>query len=242
MPKDGPKQNQKSNPLAFMRVPSRVLKLIVNQHEKSHSAERFLAFIANIRRVFEQYSSSLAEFEPGVDRAMVAHRLMNQSIHQSLGRDSVNPTCSRGCGACCYLEVEVTTDEGKLLGELVKAGIEIDRKNLESQASRKRRSPEWDKRVVESNRCVFLGPDQSCRIYDFRPLACRKHMVSTPPDNCAKGTDEPILLPLAEIAISAALSQPGNTISSLTKTLNTVLGKKEKRKSTVEKTDLPLEI
>jgi Fe-S-cluster containining protein len=46
--------------------------------------------------------------------------------------------------------------------------------------------------------CPFLE-EESCSIYEDRPLACRQHLVSSPAENCARpsaGTIKPIPLPL----------------------------------------------
>ena len=238
MPNNGIPEGIKKNPLSFIRVATQNLKIIIERHQATHSEEKFNHFIQNIRQVFEQYYSALAEFDQGVDRALVAHRLANNSIQQS----NTQSSCSRGCSACCFFEVEITTDEGILLTALINGGIEIDQARLNNQAARAKKSPEWGKFLNESNRCIFLGPDQTCRIYDFRPLVCRKHMVSSPPSDCSNGTDIPILLPLTEIALSAALSQPGNTFNSLSKTLTEILGETPEKSSPQDvDLDLPLE-
>jgi Fe-S-cluster containining protein len=230
MSKDGPSRANQA--IRFIRVSTRQLKLIVEQHRKSRSEEAFLNFVEGIQKGFDHYYKKLGDFEPGMDRAMVAHRLVNQAIEESSDRE---PTCTKGCSACCHFEVDITSDEAMLLAGLVGEGVEVDRLRLAEQAKRKRGSPEWSKPFQKSNQCVFLGADQACRIYDFRPMSCRKHRVSSPPSDCAKGSDQPILLALAELAVSAALSQPGNLTQSLAKALLPLLPEVKPAEKPVEK-------
>lgn len=226
-----------AHPLDFARVVTRSLRTFVDLHRKTSSLERFEEFRERIQNAYNRYYKALAGFEPGIDRALLAQQLVEQAIK---GTPDIQPTCTRGCGACCHLEVEVTTDEGKLLEGLIKEGIPIDRDRLAVQASRRRRDPQWNVPLQASNRCVFLNEKQECSIYDYRPLSCRKHMVSSPPENCARGSQVlPIALPLAEIAMSAALSQPGNTATSLAKSLRALVPRKKKGEASSPQTELP---
>src|SRR6185369_16712707 len=130
-------------------------------------------------------------------------------------------SCAKGCCGCCHYEIEVTTDEAALLADAVQAGCAVDRERLNVQAAREPRSPKWFEFWSPDNRCVFLDANGSCRIYDYRPASCRKHLVTTPPEACttAGGSVTPIQMLLVEVLLSAALSIPGTSFASLSKLL-----------------------
>lgn len=203
------------NDLHFIRVATPQLKTMVAHYRTILPSHQFYEFLADIRKEFENYTLILGKYHPGADRARATHEL----IKQKLENNQIEPTCSKGCGFCCHLEVEITQDEAILLAKIVHDGHEIDRKKLSIQASRERKSPEWTPYLQESNRCVFLGKENSCQVYADRPSICRKHVVASDPKECmsASGKPQPILIPLAEIVLSAALSQPGNSFTSLSK-------------------------
>src|SRR5262249_51654131 len=107
------------------------------------------------------------------------------------------------------------------LAELVRAGHPIDRARLAEQASRPDRSPAWQAGMAPANRCVFLADDASCSIYAERPATCRKHPVSTPAALCARpqAVAPPVLVPLADVLLSAALSLEEDAPASIPKQL-----------------------
>lgn len=64
--------------------------------------------------------------------------------------------CTKGCSACCLDNLEVFGIEA--------AYIEHHAKDAIQQMVPK-----------ETGRCAFLGKEEECRIYAFRPLVCRTH-------------------------------------------------------------------
>ena len=214
---------------------------MVQNYQRTLSPEQFLEVIADIKATYLKFFSALAAFEPGIERAMMGHRLLTPLIDR--GTLQIKPSCARGCGTCCNYEVEITKDEGELLAQVVNSGFVIDRERLAIQASRKRQSDEWKKGALEaSNACVFLGEDQACQVYEFRPSICRKHVVTNEPAECGKMDDgkvTPILIPLAEIALSAIISQPENPKASLSKMVSLAL-KQTSSVSEVETVEEPV--
>jgi hypothetical protein len=123
-------------------------------------------------------------------------------------------SCKEGCGACCHLEVFISEDEADLLAKLIQEQkIPIDRPRLEEQASRDLKSPLWSGMPRKDNRCIFLAEGENCTIYNHRPLACRKLIVSSPNENCSTpGSQvETGVVRDAEIIVSAALGVRGHS-------------------------------
>lgn len=207
--------------IEFIAMPTPQLKAMVERYQATLPPEQYAGLIRDLHGMYQKYYAVLGGFSPGPERARAAHRLINAPIQQS----TVQPTCAKGCGACCHLEVEITKDEGELLAQVVEAGVAIERRRLAVQAARTRRSADWGLPIQKDSRCVFLGDDQACRVYESRPAICRKHVVASDPTECMKegGQPLPILIPMAELVLSAALSQPGNTHGSLSKKLTEAL-------------------
>lgn len=201
---------------------------MVAHYQRVLPPEQFRALIADIRDVYGKYMAAFAKSEPGAARAVLAHEMITAAMKNSTG--SEKPSCAKGCGACCHLEVEITRDEAELLANVVERGFELDRERLRVQASRERMSREWATAPKHLNRCVFLGSDQACLVYEFRPSICRKVLVTNNPVECANpdGKPTPILFPLAEIALSALTSLPGNESASLSKNLLAALDRRKK--------------
>ena len=208
-----------SSPLDFMAQSTPQLRAAVAKLAESMPAAEFAGVVGSIRSAFIKYSARLLETTPGAERGRALHRM----IEREMGVAGMFPTsCSKGCSGCCHYEVEVTRDEAAVLKERVEAGFAIDRARLAVQAARERRSAEWRRFGSADNRCVFLGAEGACGIYEDRPSICRKHMVTTPAAACT--TDgaavAPVQVLLAEIALSAGLSLDGVEFGSLAKMLS----------------------
>jgi Fe-S-cluster containining protein len=191
--------------LEFIAVMTPQLRSAVAQHRASLPGPEFAELVSNIRSLFSKFTAKLLEFEPGVRRGVALHQLMDRELKAA---SHVTVSCAKGCAGCCHYEVEVTRDEAEVLRAVVLGGVPIDRPRLELQAARERKSPEWNRYGSPENRCVFLGEDGGCRIYEHRPSICRKHMVTSPAAACttAGAPVAPVQILLAEILLSAALS------------------------------------
>lgn len=127
----------------------------------------------------KQYRQALQE----ADTASVAHafhKVVDAYVAEVLKDPSVEVTCKRGCAHCCHIQVAVTPDEADLL-RLASQDLEIDKARLEQQAVYK---DIYDKLPYKQRRCVFLGDDNDCRVYEVRPIACRKYLVGNDPKLC----------------------------------------------------------
>lgn len=78
--------------------------------------------------------------------------------------------CSKGCSACCYIDVSLTAIEAEVIGAAIgviptvpKDTCTIESKNFDQYRGRHLGKP-----------CTFLSENR-CTIYDHRPLSCRTH-------------------------------------------------------------------
>ncbi len=207
------------NVLAFMRRSTPQLRSVVEYHQRSLLPADFAQLVATIRSVFVKYTDRLQDFQPGADRG----RALQQMMDREMGTVAMLPlACSKGCSGCCHYEVEITSDDAAVLKLVVDEGRVIDRERLAVQAARERKSPAWRKFMSKENRCVFLGEDGACGIYEDRPSVCRKHVVTTPAAACTTegAAVAPVQVLLAEILLSAGLSLEGVEFGSLAKMLS----------------------
>jgi Fe-S-cluster containining protein len=120
-------------------------------------------------------------------------------------------SCSNGCGGCCRQPVSISLIEARALANLVAQmpeprRQEVRRRFAEGQArlaqsgvlagDHSAPAPEFPLATTASQRliaawfalqivCPFLE-DESCSIYEDRPLICREHMVTTPASACSR--------------------------------------------------------
>ena len=142
-------------------------------------------------------------------------------------------SCRAGCGACCRQVVPISETEAIYLAELIEE-MPSDRKatilarfadavsriadaglseklRLESLAT-----PEERRKVAQTYftlgiACPFLE-NESCGIYDNRPLACREYLVTSPPANCATPTADSIAMVEMPKRLSYVLYQFGDGV------------------------------
>src|SRR5439155_26393738 len=128
-------------------------------------------------------------------------------------------SCRAGCGACCRQLVPIAPLEARLLAELVESLPEPRRSAIEARfaAARERlaeaglldkiehpeRYPDADLHALGLEyfalgiACPFLE-DESCSIYEERPIACREYLVTSPAERCARPSAGAIdIVPLA---------------------------------------------
>ncbi len=129
-------------------------------------------------------------------------------------------SCRAGCGVCCRQVVPVSEPEARYVAELVAAMPEERRARVEERfraaiaalgedlVARLRDTVSL--RPIETRReigleyfrkgvaCPFLE-NESCSIYEHRPLSCREYLVSSPPEGCRQpgpGTVAPVPVPM----------------------------------------------
>lgn len=223
MTSDARADTPNANPIDFIARPTPRLRAAVEHQRSAMSAADFPEVIATIRSVFDKFTARLQSAPAGAARGRVLHLLTEQTQAPAA---QVKVTCAKGCCSCCHYEIEVTRDEAAILADLVRAGFPIDAVRLRVQAARERKAPEWLQVLMPDNRCVFLGADGACQIYEHRPSSCRRHLVTSPAAACADLglTVAPVELLMTEILLSAALSIEGVQFASMSKMLTAELG------------------
>lgn len=205
-----------------MAKPTPQLRATFEQQQMLLPAADFAGLIEGVRSVFDKFTAKLLEFPAGAERGVALHHLMDRELKAAAG---LTVSCREGCSGCCHYEVEIMRDEAEILKTIVQNGFPLDRARLDEQAARERKSPRWDRFVSPENRCVFLGANGACQIYEHRPAICRKHLVTNPASACttAGGTVAPVQVLMAEILLSAVISLDGVAFASLPKMLHAAL-------------------
>lgn len=125
-------------------------------------------------------------------RLAVLYRELDQELADQARRASAPPSCRRGCHECCHLRAVIADMEAQALVQHVRErqGDEALERLRLACAEQLRRfghltDREWFARGV---RCVFLGEDGGCTVYEMRPVACRAHLVASDPRLCSHTT------------------------------------------------------
>lgn len=163
--------------------------------------------------------------------------VVDSAVHRSAARGAP-VSCRKGCGACCRQLVPIAPSEAHRLRQVVQLMPEPRSSALRDrfEAARSRLADNGmlerlrlPATMVEASRrelgidyfrlgvaCPFLE-DESCSIYDERPLACREYLVTSPPEHCAQPSPDNIdCLPIAAHVSRAlrtleAVQQPQRT-------------------------------
>ena len=212
-------------PLAFLPHPTPWLREFVTAQAQTLPAEEYTRLLATLRELHTRYLVVLQEAAPGTARAEALHRMLDRALATAHDQPL---SCRRGCAGCCHFEVEITPDEAALLAVKVRAGAAIDRERLRLQSARPRLDPAWSRFFAPENRCVFLGDDDACRIYESRPAACRRLLVTTPAEACTTpgAAVAPVPVLIAEVLLSAALEMASGTQASLASLLRRELDRR----------------
>jgi Fe-S-cluster containining protein len=154
-------------------------------------------------------------------------------------------TCKKGCGACCRQLVPVSASEARRIRDYLEEMPEPRRSELKGRFAAARealREAEMLPRLacgegLSREEMFSLGLDyfhlgipcpfleeESCSIYDERPISCRQYLVTSPAKNCAEPTRGKVaVVPLPGIVSSALmhseLSRGSSTDRWLTLTL-----------------------
>lgn len=213
------------------------LKGLIEQYKVALPADQSASFENEVLRRIEQMMAHLMSFEAGVSRGREVQRLVDVEVAAT---SDIKVSCHKGCGACCHLEVQITNDDAEVLRESLLNGLKIDMDRLQELSQRRKNDPLWRAGAAPMNRCVFLGSDNACRTYENRPAVCRKLSVVSPAIDCATigAFPQPVMIPMAEIIISAALSIEGAKFGSLPSMLQASLDQAKSLEADPTKSEL----
>lgn len=188
----------------------------------------------HVMQCMQHYEKEWRRIARAADAPSVAHSVhcvLDERMQHLLATSphAKDVKCGRGCASCCHLNVDITAQEAELLALCVREaeGVSIDMQRLHRQAD----TP-WDELPPADQRCVFLGADNACTVYEHRPGSCRKYFVVTDPQFCDTaqhpGHEVGILFDMeGELIHAAALKTHG--AGSLASMLRDALKKEEER-------------
>jgi Fe-S-cluster containining protein len=182
------------------------------ENVKRSSKSKFKDVRSQIIPALKHMIDQIAAYPPGPDRAKGVHQGIDEELKQEFEKNGHTEkiTCKRGCAFCCHLLVAVTSDEADLLVDCIRGGVDIDRELLAEQTSWPESGGVWLHKPPEKNRCVFLGKDNDCRVYENRPAACRTYYSVDAPSKCDVSTGSvmhnKVISVQGEIAYSALLT------------------------------------
>lgn len=112
------------------------------------------------------------------------HKLSDRALQKTIAESkNDNIKCSKGCSFCCYINVDITEDEGTLIEEYCKRNnITIDYEQLGKQVNSEPST--YLNLPYKDRRCSFLSKEGTCSIYEARPIACRNYLVVSNPKDC----------------------------------------------------------
>lgn len=161
------------------------LKRCLEEAYASSSPANRVEIYRKVAQIIESSRQSTRSV-PMRDRPDKEHSVVDAKIQQ-LGLPAMS-TCRKGCAACCHITVMVTNSEAKQLAGLISSGeVPVDMDRLREQAAFVGSDYDYAVQPPEKNRCVFLGSDNACRVYEKRPTSCRKYLVRSDPAICHEG-------------------------------------------------------
>ena len=211
----------KQDPTFRGSVTRLVESLVMARPTKEDRVAFYHALMTQIHWNWQRYS----KLPPGPARA----RILHAEIDKVVAKDgSSEVSCQKGCAACCYQIVAMNDDEADLLAEHVISGrVAIDIPRLKRQIGPSASDEHWNNPALVKHadrRCVFLGADNTCQVYEDRPAACRKYFVRTDPVLCDLETNphgkvQSMCINQAEVLTSAAYNLRINAMGFLPRQL-----------------------
>lgn len=174
-----------------------------SEHDRTMLGEMHMHYEGEVARM-------VAEGGEPHNIAHTIHTLVDASVAETMaGPHGRKVRCREGCAACCRLHVNITAAEASLLlGYIEDVGVPVDWHEVARQAPLN--FHEWQGQTAKQRRCVFLYAER-CMVYEHRPNACRKYMVTTDPAKCDTvrhpGQQVGLVAALeAEVVVSASLA------------------------------------
>jgi hypothetical protein len=106
------------------------------------------------------------------------HRKVDEVLAASIAGHAVAIACTRGCGYCCHMQVQVLPPESFALAAWLRR--QFDAQRLEGVLARLRENARVTRELGDEGRkranlpCALLGADNACTAYEARPAQCRR--------------------------------------------------------------------
>jgi len=180
------------------------LKLLLNE-----ASEPIKSYVKEgIDHYIREYKNKLQNF----NSESVAYgfmKLVDQHIKNTPVPIGEKISCKKGCAYCCSINIDISAQEAILLIDYCKENkIEIDWQKLEIQ--KEYNHTNYLSLDKESRKCVFLSDDNTCKVYKYRPISCRKYISLDKPEKCnlenGKQKLKRFVSPTAEIIASAVMN------------------------------------
>lgn len=142
---------------------------------------------ASFSKITDFIIHHLKKISSPLERARFVHHVVddyNKKIFSHPLVQQFSP-CKAGCTGCCHTQVSITEDEAHLLASLIDGGVKIDYARLQKQMKAGNESNEFFKLSYSDRRCVFLGSDSLCQVYNDRPSVCRTNSVLGEAEQCS---------------------------------------------------------
>lgn len=118
---------------------------------------------------------------PIESRATLFYSTLDSEVEESIISKYPEITCKKGCAYCCHQKIGISQAEAYLIINFVSFwNIKINWDLLMSQKGHE----DWSKIPFKSSKCIFLGEDNLCKIYEVRPGACRWYFSLQDPKLC----------------------------------------------------------
>lgn len=149
-------------------------------NDEPNSAQEMLESVVEEMKKYEEIPQGKERYEAFSKRSEMC---ISMALSNPVGHDA-KVSCKAGCSMCCYQPVEIKKSEGMVLFDRIKEDLSrFPIHNLKKQAEAKTMG-EFYKLPYQLRKCVFLGNDGLCQVYDIRPLMCRGYLSVDDPEKC----------------------------------------------------------
>jgi len=170
------KEDLNLEPYELSQTLVEVLQSLDSKHHES-ILKQLDDYIKTVKQM--NVSSSYIEVAESLNK--IVDDFMSKKINDVKVKLDKKISCSKGCDFCCYSEVTITMPEAiNMLNYCIDHNIELKTEQLKIQAYKNN----FSEIKYADRRCTFLDENGSCKVYEVRPNSCRKHLVTTPANDC----------------------------------------------------------
>ena len=162
---------------------------ILGNYEDLEFSQNEKDFVMNAISSYKKQLNS--SDEPIKDKTMAMLITLDEINDGRISKAKNKPSCKKGCGHCCHIQVGASAWEAETILEFMKhKGMEFKKQDIEKLKAQATISNDSEYILSPHRRCVFLGQDNLCQIYEARPGACRNYYVYNDPEDCNTYNDK----------------------------------------------------